>query len=273
MTEKSPGEVRHPLAFVYDSCFHTPMPFRQAIFLLALAPALFAEIRPWKSADGLRSVQGEYLKHDAASVTLRAAGGKEVTIELTKLHPDERKWLDANHPAAAPAPGPVSDPVAVFDTLTFKDTRDTALAKLKASKIVVMTTDETFIGRSGLNGVFRTRHKIGNLSGFLYFDWAGDGGLKELNLQTEPRPDTSYKTELEPSWKEFIELLSTLYGTPAQKGPMPSMASLGDGSFSPSHYWPLENGGSALLGTAREGGKYQVVVRFTRSKPQVVEIP
>ncbi len=243
------------------------------IFAIPSAPALFAESRPWKSADGLRTVQGDYIQRDATTVTIRGVNGTDLTLELSKLHPDERKWLDLNHSFAAPKPAPAAVPAGVFDTLTFEDTRETALAKLKASKTVVMTTDETFIGRSGLNGVFRTRQKIGKLSALLYFDWSENGKLKELTLQTEALSASAYISALEPSWQEFTELLAMLYGKPVLKGPIPPMESLTDGTFSPSHLWTLEGGGSALLGTAREGAKYQVVVRFTRTRVQPVEIP
>ena len=239
------------------------------IFAIASSPALLAESRPWKSADGLRTVQGEFINRDATNVTIRSDGGKEFTIELNKLHPDETKWLDLHHSLAGPAP----DPAAFFDNLTFDDTRESTLAKLKLSKIVEMTTDETFIGRSGINGIFRTRQKIGNLSGFLYFDWTEAGKLKELTLQTDSLPATAYKSDIEPSWKGFVALLSTLYGKPIQKGPIPQPDSIASGSFSPSHLWTLETGGSALLGTAREANKYQLIVRFTQKKVGVVEIP
>jgi hypothetical protein len=253
------------------------MPSRLAstvFFTLATTSALFAESRSWKSADGVRTVQGEFVKRDAGSVTIRSNGDKELVIDLPKLHADERKWLEVNHPVQATSSGPaVADSAAFFDTLTFDDTRETALAKLKASKVVEMTTDETFIGRSGLNGVFRTRQKIGELSSFLYFDWSESGKLTELNVQTEPQPASAYKTQLEPSWTQFIELLSTLYGKAVQKGPLPSLGSLTDGMFAPSHVWNIESGGCAMLGTACEGKKYQVVVRFTQKRPQLVEIP
>ena len=244
---------------------------RHPIFLLAIASSTLAlaETRPWKSVDGVRSVQGDFVKRDATSVTIRTAAGKELVIELPKLHPDETKWLNQNHPLGGPPP----DPAAFFDNLTFKDTRESTLAKLKASKIVEMTVDETFIGRSGLNGIFQTRKKIGNLSGFLYFDWTGVGKLKELTLQTETRPGSAYKAELEPSWKELVELLGTLYGKPVQEGPMPKMESLAAGTFAPTHLWKIDTGGSALLGTAREGSLYQLVVRFTQSTVQPVELP
>ena len=266
---------------MYQSAYSIPMTIHQSallIFAINCSSVVCAEIRPWKSADGVHTLQGEFVKRDVTNVTLRSESGKEVTVNLAKLHPGETQWLDLHHPLTpTPAPAPASpsaqDPTAFFDNLTFSDTRETTLNKLKASKIVELTTDETFIGRSGLNGIFRTRKKTGTLNSFLYFDWSGSGKLAELSLQTDSRPDSSYKTELEPCWKEFIELLSSLYGKPVQKGPLPPLASLTDGCFMPSHLWKIGTGGSALLGTARDGQKYQLVVRFTQKKVGVVELP
>lgn len=243
-----------------------------ALALIMTTPSI-AQTRPWKSSDGLRSVKGEFIKRTPADITIRNEAGKEIIIELAKLHPDEIKWLDVHSPIAPPAPAPTPAADSFFDTLTFRDTRESTLTKLKSSKVVEMTTDETFVGRSGLNGIFRTRQKIGTLSGFLYFDWSEAGTLKELTLQTEALPASAYKSTLEPSWKEFTELLSTLYGKPIQKGPLASKESIPDGSFFPSHLWKLETGGSALLGTARDGDKYQVVVRFTQKVVQPVPSP
>lgn len=214
-------------------------------------------------------MQGEFVKRDASSVTIRTGKGESLSIQLSQLHPDERQWLDLHHSLSGPAP----DPSAVFDTLTFRDTRESTLTKLKASKIVEMTSNETFIGRSGLNGVFSTRQKIGGLSASLYFDWAPAGNLKELTLQTETIPEEEYKSRLEPSWNAFIELLNMLYGLPQQKGPLPRAQTIPDGSFLPSHLWLLEGNGSALLGTARDGKRYQLVVRFTQKMVQPVELP
>jgi len=230
-----------------------------------------AETRAWKSADGFRTVNGELVKRDSTQITIRNEAGKEIAIEIAKLHPDEIKWLDAHHSVATPVPA--GNTSSFFDNLTFLDTRESTLAKLKVSKVVEMTTDETFIGRSGLNGIFRTRQKIGPLSGFLYFDWTAAGTLKELTLQTETLPASNYKSTLEPCWKQFIELLSTLYGKPVQKGSFPSKESIPDGSFFPSHLWTLETSGSALLGTAREGDKYQIVVRFAEKTVRPVAGP
>lgn len=244
--------VKHPLSLFF-------------ILLMATSSSLTAEIRTWKSSTGEHSFKADFVRRDETSVTLRGETGKELTIELAKLHPDDSRWLDLHEP--------LIDSSAVFDSLTFNDTRETATAKLKKSKIVEMTTDETFFGRSGMNGAFRTCHKIGELSAMLYFDWMENGKLKELTLQTEDMPESAYSTTMQASWKEFIELLGSLYGEPVQENDYPPFKSLVDGSFLPSHLWKLEGGGGVLLGTAKDGSKYQVVVRFTKRATQPVAIP
>ena len=245
--------------------------FRYLFPAIVLSAALLTVVdaRTWKSSDGAKSFEGEFVKRELNSITIKKAG-EEVTIDLGKLHEDDRKWIELNHPIAA---DPEVDPNAVFDTLTFADTRETALKKLKESKVVEMTLDETFIGRSGLNGVFRTRKKIGKVTASLYFDWTEAGKLKELTLQTDTIPADSYESDFGPSWSALTKLMGSIYGKPTQEGPMPSMQSIPDGSFLPSHLWKLDNGCSALLGTARDGKQYQLVVRFTEKRVAAVEIP
>lgn len=250
----------------------SPQPMFSRILILSLAATLSAHAapRPWKSADGLKSVQGEFVKRDAASVTIVRADRKQVVIPLDKLHPDDRTWLNAQHPL----PGhEIPSKAAIFDKLVFGDDRARTLEKLKASKFVEMTADETFIGRTGLNGIFRTRQKIGGQFATLYFDWTGDGQLKELTLQTEPLAASGFESQLAPCWKEFVELLTNLQGKPVVAQNKLSLASVPNGMFLPTHLWKLESGGSAQLGAAREEEKYQIVVRFSKDEVKPVELP
>lgn len=238
---------------------------------LCLFACADAAPRPWKSADGTRSVQGELVNRDATGITIRrAADRKEVVIPLDKLHPDDRTWLNANHPlpgTEAPAK------TAVFDKLLFGDSRETVLEKLKASKFVEMTAAETFIGRTGLNGIFKTCSQVGGLDASLYFGWNEDGGLSEISLQTEALPAARLESTLKPCWKEFISLLTNLYGKPIHANDQLQIGSIADGSMNGTHLWKLEGQGSALLGAAREGDNYQIVVRFTRKEIQPVPLP
>lgn len=245
----------------------------KSILALLLSSALLSAAPPrqWKSADGSKSFQGEYLKRDEKSVTVRRIGDtKETLIALDKLHPDDRKWVDTTHPLAGVG---MPDASAVFDELSFGDNREAVLKKLKASKFVEMTTDETFIGRSGLNGVFRTRQKIGGQFASLYFDWTGDNQLKEITLQTDTVPSADRDAQLTPCWKSLIGLLNTLHGKPIVADTQIRFSSIPDGAFSPTHLWKLESGGSSQLGAAREGEKYQIVVRFTKDEVKPVVVP
>ncbi len=233
--------------------------------------AVHAAPREWKSNDGARSVRGEFLKRDAASVTIRRSGDfKDLVIPLEKLHPDDLTWLNTSHPM----PGEeLPDASAVFDTLSFGLSRAEVLAKLKTSKFVELTVNETFLGRTGLNDVFRTRRKIGGLDASLFFDWTEDGKLKEITLQTAGFPASALKEQLTPCWKELAELLTTLYGKAIHADPELRLSSVQDGSMVPSHLWKLEKKGSAMLGAARDGENYQVVVRFTQKTVAPVAIP
>lgn len=250
--------------------------------LLTTTLTLSAQPRAWKSADGQRSIQGEFVKRDANGVTIERSDRKSVTIPVSQLHPDDLAWLNLHHPLAkSPTPGgpagsstaPAPPKGAVFDQLVFGDDRETVLTKLKASKFVEMTTDETFIGRSGLNGVFRTKQKVGELDALLYFDWTASNQLKEITLQTEALPASDLAPKLTPCWKQFIELLSSLQGKPMVGDTALRISSIPDGAFAPTHLWKLDPVGSAQLGAAREGDKYQVVVRFSKDEVKPVELP
>lgn len=151
----------------------------------------------------------------------------------------------------------------MFDTLNFGDNRSTVAQKLAASKMLESTVDSTFQGRTGLNGVYRTRNKIGGLHCFLFFDWTPSNTLKEITLRTEHKPDSLYYTELKACWEELKHLISPIHGRPIHTSGLPLQHRLEEGQILGSHLWRIDNGGTVLLGTGREGDQFQVVVRFT----------
>lgn len=239
------------------------------ITLLIASPLLHAEPRAWRSADGTRSIQGEFLKRDAARVTIRRPDQKQVIISLDKLHADDRAWLDENHPF----PGAEAPPPAVFDQLQFGDQRAEVIEKLKTSQIVELTLPETFLARTGLNNVFRTRKKIGGLDATLSFDWADDGGLKEITLHTAAFPAGKFDEQLQPCWQDFIKLLTSLNGQPINASDKLELATIPDAGMYATHLWKLHDRGTAMLGAAREGDEYLVAVRFTIEDIKPVIIP
>lgn len=233
------------------------------ICLLTALSLLPIHARTWKDPRS-RTFEGDFVSRDAKSVTIRRSNGQMVSLQLEKLHADDQKWLNSQHPLAPTVrPPAAADPNAVFDSLCLGDSRQTVTEKLKASQAVELTIDETFIARLGLNGSYQTRKDIGGLRCLLFFDWSDTGTLSELSLQTKPLPATAYATRLKDCWTQLIQLLTTLHGKPLQHADYPDPTNLTDGMFLATHLWRIEGGGSILLGTAMENGTYTTVVRFT----------
>ena len=240
-----------------------------SVFLLAtLATILTAgENRTWTSADGSKKFAAEFIRRNGNQVTLVRKDGKEISFDLAKLHEIDRRWIELEHPSKAGAANTQApDPGAIFDTLRFGDSREVVSKKLAASKLVTTAVAGVFQGRTGLNGIYQTTQKYGGLTCTLFFDWDAAGGLSEVTLQTEKKPPQEYLTTLQPCWESCIPLLSTLYGDPMQHVPMPAAESLEDGQMLASHLWALHPQGTIMLGTANDGGKYQVFIRFTTEK-------
>lgn len=214
------------------------------------------------------------MNRDGRQVTIRSTDGRIFMLDVSKLHADDLAWLDQHHPADPDKSAePVPEDSAVFDTLNFGDDRNTVLDKLRKSSVVEMAMGELFLGRIGLNGAFRTKRRVGDLHGTLYFEWSPAGLMREVSLHTDELPQSSYAGRLAAAWREFITLMSTLYGQPLQAADYPKSQDLEDGAFLASHLWRLEGGGSALLGSARQGDGYMIVVRFTQQTIHPVRIP
>jgi len=240
--------------------------------LLTGSIPLFAESHTWKSADGASSFSGEYVSHDDKQVTIRRQDGKVFTVAFTKLHPDEKTWVTTKATAGEKAEV-APDPKAVFDNLCLGDSLEAVKKKLKASKAVETTLDDAFMGRTGLNGIYKTRQKIGGLHCELFFDWTANETLSEIMLQTQGQDAEVYSTQLKETWAQLVELMGALHGKPVQAGGYPGIRQVKDDMFLPSHLWKLQNGGSALLGVSMQGGRYLVVVRFTTEKVQAAAFP
>jgi hypothetical protein len=240
------------------------------IITVTLATTLCVPAKTWRNAEGTKSFEGEYVSRTDKDVTIQLATKKTTTIALEKLHENDRFWLDNNHPLNAK---PAQNPAAVFDQLTFGDNHRQVEEKLKASKFAKLTVAETFLGRSGLNGVFRTTEKIGGLDASLYFEWKNEDSLEEVNLHTDPLPITQAQQTLVPCWKEFAKLLSNLYGKPVISSPELNTSSIPDGVYQPTHLWNLSPKGSATLGASREGDKILIVCRFSEKKINPVALP
>lgn len=240
---------------------------------LVSAVLISAETRLWRNAEGTKSIEARLLKRDETSVTLLRADRREVTIPLEKIHRDDRAWLERLHPLPSSLPAPPAS--MVLEILEFGDKRGQVLEKLKASGLVKMTLPETMLARTGLNGVFQTLQKTGGMDASLYFDWCEDGGLNEITLRTAAIRGEGIEARMKACWMDFIDQLTARHGPPMQANGHLEIASIQDQSMSATHLWKLENRGTAMLGAAREGDDYLIVVRFTTEdiKPSFVPTP
>ena len=247
-------------------------PFLIIAVLLALGTMASASIRMWRNLEGDRSFQAEFLASDGARVTLKRRDGRIITISIRKLHGEDQAWVRSNVD-----PGEIADDApppkgAAFDQLEFGDSRNTVEKKLKASALVTSAGDGIFLGRTGLNGIYKTKATIGGLHCFLFFDWHKSGGLREVTLQTQPVSKGQYVTSLQGNWSELIDLLNKLHGRPVQAAEFPRASELQDGAILGSHLWYTEEGHSVILGTGQEGVGYNVVVRITSERIRPVPI-
>ena len=97
--------------------------------------------------------------------------------------------------------------------------------------------------------------------------------MKEVSLQTQPQDAGTYDDLLRNNWSQLSELLTMLHGKPLQRAGYPELRDLQNDVFLGSHIWRLEGGGTAILGTSMQAGKYMVVVRFTTERIQPVLVP
>lgn len=231
---------------------------------------LYADVTTWKNSDGSSQFRGSYLSHDDRYVTIRRTDGRVFTFEIKKLHQDHQTWLKQRQKPREKAD---DNPNAIFDKLTFGDTRQEVETKLKASSIVEMAVAETLLGRFGLNGTFRTVHKIGGLHCLLDFGWTTDGKLNEISLRTEPLGSSAYTNQLHKNWIDLAKLLTNLYGKPVQAADFPKRSDLQNDLMLGSHLWHLEGGGSALLGSSMQNDQYMIIVRFTTNTIKPVRTP
>ena len=248
---------------------------RFAIIAVVLALACVqssAQTRSWRNTDGSRSVRGDFVKRDAATLHIVRSDRKEVAIPLELLHPDDRKWLDATHPFIPPEARERAAARRFITMVRFGDTREEVLAKLEKSPELELTIPKDLLGRTGLNGAFRTTTTIGGLKAFLFFDWTPDGRLSELQLRTESVPAAAFQAPLTGAWKQLAALLTDWHGNPVISADALPARVPADGQMVSTHAWQLGNGGTAQLGPASEDGKVFIAAHFS-SQSRLREIP
>lgn len=232
---------------------------RLFLFLLLSTSPLLA--RTWTSADGKRTFEADYISHDQESLTLQRENKEdEETFPLRLFSIQDLQWLEAQRLKSRL---PKAQHEAFFDTLAFGDTREQVTAKLEASKLVTCDTPEILRSRTGLNGIYHTVGRVGELKASLFFDWDGPSQtLSKFRIQTELVSSRLYDSQLEPAWSGMVRLLTDLYGKPASTHPFPSLNRVPTDAVVGTHLWHTKGDHSVVLGPGRQGDKVLLVVNI-----------
>jgi hypothetical protein len=150
----------------------------------------------------------------------------------------------------------------VYADLEFGDSRETVQRKLKSSDMVEQTMPDTYISRTGLNGIFKCKAQLAGLTYHLYFDWNDDGNLDEITLRSNKLEQADYRTSLYQAWKEAGKLFTQVYKAPAQNAGFPNKDALGDSSIMMSHIWHKGPNESILMGTGMNQTNCFLAIRF-----------
>jgi len=253
---------------------------------LAIAIALLtsvaasAETRDWKNKDASRSVRGDFISRDKTSVLIRRSSDlKQTSLPLDQMHVSDLAWLEKTHPIPKPKPPAPTDPKgllkSIHGTLSYGDNSSKVAAKLKASGIFDSTMPDSFLARTGMDGIFRTKQKIANQYSVLYFNWNEDGGLKDFTLHTDSLQLSNAKDQILPCWQYYINIITELYGKPLNANPTLELGSIQQDAIIFTHLWQTEQMGSILIGASHNADGYQIAMRFSGEsfKPKIKTTP
>lgn len=153
----------------------------------------------------------------------------------------------------------------VYGELEFGDSRETVTKKLSQSPLVEQTIDNTYTARTGLNGIFKCKGKISELTFHLYFNWDEQGGLDEITLRSEGLDVDLYKTRLRRAWSDAESLFSQVYQAPAQQATYPSLNSFKEHKMMISHVWENKGKETILMGTGIDKNQCFLFIRYDKA--------
>ncbi len=156
-----------------------------------------------------------------------------------------------------------------IDDLHFGDDRNKIQDKLSSSELFTSTLNENLFGRTGLNGVFRSTHKVLDTEYALYFGME-DNELKDLHFRSKEQAPNQYSAKIQDLWEETAKLITHVYGQPVQENEMPKRSEVENDTLLYSHAWEYQ-GFYILCGVGQENNQYFSVITFTVNEPTIIE--
>lgn len=233
------------------------MILKSILLLIFAITSAHAEIRIWRSSDGSKNFQGEFVKQTADQVTIRNQAGKELNFPAAKLHADDLIWIsDQLRKAAAEA--------GVFGGIRFGETEAKLHERLKTNPHIVMPKrgeiSDQLVGA-------KTKLKLGEETASVSFGWALHKNIKNLssfNITCKPQTASSYDGPLKSSLDDMAALLISIHGKPTTTAPYPARGTLKENVLSPSNSWTFPDGSTLEAGVALcQDGHYVAVASFS----------
>lgn len=243
------------------------------IALLSSTTIAMAEPHAWKNKEGTRAVRGDVISRDATSITIRRTSDfKTIKLPLDMIHPDDVAWLNANHPIGGAKPklnaGPESrnDLKTISEALAYGDSYDTCMQKIKACKLVKANIAETLIGRTGMDGVFRTVNNFAGGKYELYFDWDESRKLKGFTFRSDALKAEELKDVIIPRWQQAVALATSLYGQPITSTPNLNLGAVQNERAHTTHAWKHPLRGVVAVSVGRLDQEYFLQFQFVNQE-------
>ncbi len=250
------------------------------IVFFGIAASADAAPRPWKNKEGTRAVRGDFVTRDDKTVTIRRSTDfKQIQLPLDKIHAEDLAWLNANHPlgGAAPAvqlaPDSKTDLKSIANLISYGDHFNDVMRKLKTCPLVKGTLNETYLARTGLDGIFHTVSSIAGGQYDLYFVWDENQKLKEFTFRSEAMKAEQLNDVILPRWKRAIDAVTLLYGPPAGANEKFDLNAIRNEKALYTHLWKNPVQGSVLVGAGRLEKEIFVQIHYTQQNIPVQTNP
>lgn len=105
---------------------------------------------------------------------------------------------------------------ALYENLETGMDKDQVLKALRQSKRIEGPPTDALLGRTGLNGVFKTKQPVGGQTFSLNFDYDPSGGLRGVVFYSRSKfKGAEYETRLKSAYKALLVGLTEKYGEPS----------------------------------------------------------
>jgi len=161
----------------------------------------------------------------------------------------------------------------MFENLTYRDKRKDITRKLDRCPRVEAVGSKTMLGRTGLNGFYRTKKTVSGMKFSIYFTWAENNeDLSEVTLRSAGQPSINGK--IRSAWNELTAVLSEVYGKATFNNNIASEAELNQAPVIFGALWKTNDGHAVALGVGRdEYGKTLLFLRFMKKQPKLQRKP